>query len=166
MSINRWKDKQDVVHIYNGILLSHKKEWNNAIFSNMDATQDHYTKWSKKERQRQILDDITYGGSEVKASAFNAGDLGSIPGSGRSPGEGNGNPLQYSCLQNPITRGAWQITVHRVAQNRARQKWLSMKHTRYNMVFIFLFLTYFTYDNLQFHPCCCKWHYSILFMTE
>ena len=41
------------------------------------------------------------GGSEVKASAWNAGDPGSIPGSGRSPGEGNGNPLQYSCLENP-----------------------------------------------------------------
>ena len=47
------------------------------------------------------------GGSEVKASAFNAGDLGSIPGSGRSPGEGNGNPLQYSCLENLMDRGAW-----------------------------------------------------------
>ena len=47
------------------------------------------------------------GGSEVKASASNAGDLGSIPGSGRSPGEGNGNPLQYSCLENPMDRGAW-----------------------------------------------------------
>ena len=42
------------------------------------------------------------GGSEVKVSASNAGDLGSIPGSGRSPGEGNGNPLQYSCLENPM----------------------------------------------------------------
>ena len=42
------------------------------------------------------------GGSEVKASASSAGDLGSIPGSGRSPGEGNGNPLQYSCLENPM----------------------------------------------------------------
>ena len=47
------------------------------------------------------------GGSEVKASASNVGDLGSIPGSGRSPGEGNGNPLQYSCLENPTDRGAW-----------------------------------------------------------
>ena len=47
------------------------------------------------------------GGSEVKASAWNAGDLGSIPGSGRSPGEGNGNPLQYSCLENPMEGGAW-----------------------------------------------------------
>ena len=47
------------------------------------------------------------GGSEVKASAWNAGDLALIPGSGRSPGEGNGNPLQYSCLENPMEGGAW-----------------------------------------------------------
>ena len=47
------------------------------------------------------------GGSEGKGSAWNAGDPGLIPGSGRSPGEGNGNPLQYSCLGNPMDRGAW-----------------------------------------------------------
>ena len=47
------------------------------------------------------------GGSDSKASVYNAGDLGSIPGSGRFPGEGNGNPLQYSCLENPMDRGAW-----------------------------------------------------------
>ena len=50
------------------------------------------------------------GGSGGKASAYNAGDLGLIPGSGRSPGEGNGNPLQYSCLENPMDRGAWLAT--------------------------------------------------------
>ena len=60
------------------------------------------------------------GGSEVKASASNAGDPGSIPGSGRSPGEGNGNPLQYSCLENPMDRAAWQATVHGVAKSRTR----------------------------------------------
>ena len=49
-----------------------------------------------------------------KESACNAGDLGSIPGLGRSPGEGNGNPLQYSCLENPMDRGAWLATVHGV----------------------------------------------------
>ena len=59
-------------------------------------------------------------GSEVKASACNAGDLGSIPGLGRSPGEGNGNPLQYSCLENPMDGGAWWATVHRVAKSRTR----------------------------------------------
>ena len=60
------------------------------------------------------------GGSEVKASACIAGDLGSIPGLGRSPGEGNGNPLQYSCLENPMDRGAWWATVHGVAKSRTR----------------------------------------------
>ena len=47
------------------------------------------------------------GGSDGKVSVYNAGDLGSIPGSGRSLGEGNGNPLQYYCLENPMDRGAW-----------------------------------------------------------
>ena len=56
------------------------------------------------------------GGSEGKASACNVGDMGSIPGSGRSPGEGNGNPLQYSCLENSMDRGAWWATVHGVAK--------------------------------------------------
>ena len=60
------------------------------------------------------------GSSEVKASAWNAGDPGSIPESGRSPGEGNGNPLQYSCLENPMEGGAWQATVDGVAKSRTR----------------------------------------------
>ena len=47
------------------------------------------------------------GGSDGKVSAYSVGDPGSIPGSGRSPGEGNGNPLQYSCLENPMDGGAW-----------------------------------------------------------
>ena len=58
------------------------------------------------------------GGSDGKASVCNAGDPGSIPGLGRSPGEGNGNPLQYSCLENPTDRGAWWTTVHGVAESR------------------------------------------------
>ena len=59
-----------------------------------------------------------------KESACNAGDLGSIPGCGRSPGEGNDNPLQYSCLENPMDRGAWRATVHvvkRVGHNLATE---------------------------------------------
>ena len=51
-----------------------------------------------------------------KQFAYSAGDLGSIPGSGRSPGEGNGNPLQYSCLENPMDKGAWQATVHGIVE--------------------------------------------------
>ena len=56
-------------------------------------------------------------GSDGKASAYNVGNLGSIPGSGRSPGEGNGNPLQYSCLENPMDGGAWWAKVHGVAKS-------------------------------------------------
>ena len=56
------------------------------------------------------------GGSEGKESACNVGDPGSTPGSGSSPGEGNGNPLQYSCLENPMDRGVWQATVHGVTR--------------------------------------------------
>ena len=57
-------------------------------------------------------------GSVGKESACNAGDLGLIPGLGRSPGEGNGNPLQYFCLENPMDRGSWQATVHGVTRVR------------------------------------------------
>ena len=61
-------------------------------------------------------------------SSCNAGDVGSIPGSGRSPGEGNGNPLQYSCLEKSMDRGAWRATVHGVAKSQTQ---LSM----HNMLF-------------------------------
>ena len=57
------------------------------------------------------------GSSDGKEYACNAGDLGSIPGSGRSPGEGNGYPLQHSCLKNSMDRGAWQATVHGIAKS-------------------------------------------------
>ena len=57
-------------------------------------------------------------GSDSKESACNAGDPGSIPGLGRSPGEGNGNALQYSCLESPMDRGAWRATVHGVAKSQ------------------------------------------------
>ena len=57
------------------------------------------------------------GGSHGKESACSEGDPGLIPGSGRSPGEGNGNPLQYSYLENPMDGGAWQAAVHRVAKS-------------------------------------------------
>ena len=60
------------------------------------------------------------GGSDGKKSAFNIGDVGSIPWSGRSPGEGNGYPLQYSCLENSIDRGAWQATVHGITKSWTR----------------------------------------------
>ena len=61
-------------------------------------------------------------GSDGKESAYNTGDPGSIPGSGRSPGGGHGDPLQYSFLENPIGRGSWQATVHRVTKSQTQLK--------------------------------------------
>ena len=65
------------------------------------------------------------GGSNGEESACNVRDLGSIPGLGRSPGEGNGNPLQYSCLENLVDRGAWWATVHGVAKTDTTE-WLTL----------------------------------------
>ena len=59
-------------------------------------------------------------GSGGKESAFDAGDLGSIPGSGRSPGKGIGYPLQYSCMENSMDRGAWWATVHAVEKSQTQ----------------------------------------------
>ena len=74
------------------------------------CTGKHFMKWHNRRAEFLSDNDFYAGfpcGSDGKASAYNAGDLGSIPGSGSSPGEGNGNPFQYSCLENPIDRGAW-----------------------------------------------------------
>ena len=65
------------------------------------------------------------GGSDSKESACNMGDPGSTPGSGRSPREGNGNPLQYSCLENSMDRGAWQDAVHGAAKSMDTTEWLT-----------------------------------------
>ena len=69
------------------------------------------------------------GGSIGKASAYNAGDLGLIPGLGRFPGEGNGNPLQHSCLENPVDGGAWYATVHGVSKSRTQLSNFTHIHT-------------------------------------
>ena len=60
MSIDSWMDNEDVVPIYNGLLRSHQKEWNNAIHSNMDGIENYHTKWSKSERERQTSYDVAY----------------------------------------------------------------------------------------------------------
>ena len=75
------------------------------------------------------------GGSDSKESAFSAGDQGLIPESGRSPGEGNGNPLQYYCLENSMDRGAWQTTD--LGLQRVRQDWVTN-------TFTFNFFMYFS----------------------
>ena len=71
------------------------------------------------------------GSSEVKASASNVGDLGLIPGSGRSPGEGNGNPLQCSCLENPMDGGASWTIVHGVTKSRTQLSHLTFTFTNF-----------------------------------
>ena len=76
------------------------------------------------------------GGSVAKESVCNAGDAGLIPGLGRSPGEGHGNPLQCSCLENPMGRGAWRATVHGVEKESDTTEWLTLS------LFTFLWKTY------------------------
>ena len=81
------------------------------VFDDLDSFEDC---WS--DVWYSILSWDFPGGTVVKNLLANAGDTGSAPESGRSPGDGNGNPLQYSCLGNPKDRGAWQATVHGVAK--------------------------------------------------
>ena len=76
------------------------------------------------------------GGSDGKESACNAGDLGLTSGSGRSPGEGNGNPLKYSCLENPIDSGAWQVTVHEVTKESDMTEGLTLGNERYKFLYL------------------------------
>ena len=69
------------------------------------------------------------GGSDGKESPGNAGDLGSIPGLGKSPGEGNGYPVLYSCMENSMDRGAWRVTVHGVTKSQTRLSTHTQTHT-------------------------------------
>ena len=94
------------------------------------------------------------GGSEVKASAWNVGDLGLIPGSGRSPGEGNGNPLQYSCLENPMDGGAWWATVHRAAKSRKRLSDFT-SHGRQSQL-----------NQQEYNSYACTWSRCVESMTQ
>ena len=77
-----------------------------------------YMRCCKGKQIFNITEKFCFPCSSVKESICNAGDLGSILWLGRSPGEGNGNPLQYSCLENPMDREAWQATIHGVAKVR------------------------------------------------
>ena len=84
------------------------------------AWQATYSPWGRKESDTTERLHLTSGGSDGKESACNAGDPDLIPGSGRYPGEGNGNPLHYSCLENSMDRGAWRATVHGVTKSRTQ----------------------------------------------
>ena len=91
------------------------------------------------------------GDPDGKDSACNAGDLGSIPGLGRSPGEGNGYPLQYSCLENSMDRGAWRVTALGVAKSRTR---LSDQHTHNNEYVDSLGYDHFAFDSFSVTQVC------------
>ena len=96
------------------------------------------------------------GGSDRKVSAYNVGDPGSIPGLGGFPGEGNGNPLQYSCLENPMDGGAWWATVHEVAKSQTQ---LSN--------FIFTLIVYFNsilFSQIFACQVCARDHISCLLL--
>ena len=82
----------------------------------------------------------------VKNLPANAGDSGSIPGLGRSPGEGNGNPLQYSCLGSPMDKGAWQATVHGVAKTLGKANktnCIQIKQSSFTIIQLVLIPIYF-----------------------
>ena len=104
--------------------------------------------WRREKKSRRVLWSIKDqlevsfpGGWAVKESACNMGDLGSMAGLGRSPGGGHGNPLQYSCLENPVDRGAWQVAVHRVTESWTQLKKLSSGRGQHNKMNLTLVLT-------------------------
>ena len=99
-----------MVYMVHGILQARILEWVAFPFS-----RGSFQLWG----WTQVSHDFP-GGSDGKASLYNAGDPGSSPGLGRSPGAGNGNLLQYYCLENPMDRGAWQAAVYGVAKSRTR----------------------------------------------
>ena len=89
------------------------------------------------------------GGSDGEESSCNAGDIRDkvwILGSGRSPGEGNGNPLQYSCLENPMDRGAWWATVHGVAKSQTRLSNFTFTFHTYIRICVYIFLDHSIYN--------------------
>ena len=88
----------------------------------------------------KISFDVIPGGSEVKASACNLGDPDPIPGLGLSPGEGNSNPLQYSCLENPMEGGDWWATIHGVEKSRTQLSYFTFH--------------FFTFDVGHFYSLC------------
>ena len=117
-----------------------------------------FLSWTNSKASKKQLDLLCWqskewegfpGGSDSKESAFSAGDLGSIPGLGRSLGKGNGYPLQYSWLGNPMGRECWQATVHRVAKS-----WTQLSDEHFHFTFNIQHNWYFSFINshLIFSP--------------
>ena len=102
----------------------------------MEKMQYWRAKWTYSNRYQELLRWYSLFDADGKESACSAGDLGMIPGSGRSPGEGNGYPLQYSCLENSMERGAWWATVQGVtkSQTRLTYRYTDMRDTHTHTV--------------------------------
>ena len=105
MSIDRWIDKEDVIHIYNGILLSHKKEGNNAICSNMDGPRDYHSKWCKSGTSLAV--------QQLRLHASTAGCAGSIPGQGTK-----------------ILHAAWRSQKVKIKNKNKKTKWSKSERER------------------------------------
>ena len=140
-------DKQNALHQCNRILFIHQKEWSIDTCYNRDERRNMVLSESSQAQKAQVVWFHCYGASsldkcvqpEGKAvvtgrwggapqvaqqgsiCSGDTGDSGLVPGWGRSPGEGNGNPLQYSCLKNPMGRGAWRATVRRLQSKRSQR---------------------------------------------
>ena len=105
----------------------------------------------------------------LPANARDIRDAGSIPGSGRSPGGGNGNPLKYSCLKNPMNRGAWWATVHRVKKSQTQLKQLSRHACRVladNCHWLNLRMTVFWKQGTNQSTFCNSEHGSVTFILK
>ena len=125
MSSSMWLFKKTVACSYHGMLLVNKGR--NYYVHKLDGSQQSYADWKELVSKGYIYDSIYImfrgfpDGSVVKNLPVNAEDSGLTPGSGRSPGGGNVNPLQYPCLKNPMARGAWRATVHGVTKDWATE---------------------------------------------
>ena len=104
-------------------------------------------------------------GSALKNPPANAGDSGLVPGFGRSPGEQNGNPLQYSCLENPMEGGAWWATVHGIAKSRTRLSDKLLLRKRWGVGWRFRWINYWPSDGIieAEWQCCEEAPYTLLF---
>ena len=152
MSIDGWMNREDVAYLYDGILLRNKKEWIWVSSSEVDEPKACYTEWSKLEKNKYSI--LMHISEKAMAPHFSTlawkipwveepGRLQSM-GSLKSDtterlhfyfslsciGEGNGNPLQCSCLEYPRNRGAWWAAIYGVTQSWTRLKWLGSSSSR------------------------------------
>ena len=134
-----WVPKDYFCETYHNVSKSHQVSQYSGGYSNTKvATNNNMWTWLWKmnlSHEDHLGIPRWCSGKECACSAGVTRDTGSIPGSGRSPGGGHDNPLQYSCLENPLARGAWQAMVHRVAKRWTQLNWL---HTQGQLGFLSL----------------------------